>query len=103
MRRVMEGCVLVCLWCGIVALTGCQTARLVPRSDRGLAATERLDVSPRRPQVLVGQTVQLHATVSGTFAKPTLPFQRESADPSIATVSGADETQPSPAWRLARW
>jgi hypothetical protein len=91
MRRAIRRCIVICGWCGVVALTGCHTVALTPRSDRGLADTSRLDVSPLRPQVVVGQTVQLHAAVSSTFARATLPFQWTSADESIATVSGADE------------
>jgi uncharacterized protein YjdB len=91
MRRAITRCAVICGWCGVVALMGCHTVGLVPRSDRGLSATSRLDVSPLRPEVLVGQTVQLQATVASTFAKATLPFQWDSADESIATVTGADE------------
>ena len=91
MQRALRRSVVICGWCGIVALAGCHTVGLVPRSDRGLADTERLAVSPLRPEVDVGQTVQLHATVSGAFARATLPYRWDSADESIATVSGADE------------
>jgi hypothetical protein len=76
----------------LAALWGCHTAQMVPRGDRSLAATERLDVTPLRPHVLVDRTIELRAASSSSFARATQPFQWDSADESIATVSGAGET-----------
>lgn len=76
----------------LAALWGCHTAQIVPRGDRSLAATERLDVTPLRPHVLVGHTLELRAAPSSSFARATQPFRWDSADESIAAVSGSGET-----------
>jgi hypothetical protein len=75
--------------CFAAMLSACQTTQTLPQGDRGLATTARLDISPVRPQVIVGHTVQLHASAPTGFTRPTQPFRWDSADESIATVSGA--------------